>query len=199
MPIGMQTLFAGDHFWKMPKDLQMEVGPTIPIPLPLKYREDTERYRLHVKLKASQDGGYTLDGYVAGVPFPNPERDPMLVPYKIFYYAYYRYTPRLQRAYTCNYALDSYGNFTLTETVDAVYSQLAHLSDVGFPQTVPNAGDYFLVKYLQLPLNRVNIRPRWTSLTSTSRSLTTYMVICPRHGDNCGFRIRRVALPSGGH
>jgi hypothetical protein len=33
--------------------------------------------------------------------------------------------------------------------VDAVYSQLAHLSDVGFPQTVPNAGDYFLVKYLQ--------------------------------------------------
>jgi hypothetical protein len=35
MPIGMQTLFAGDHFWKMPKDLQMEVGPTIPIPLPL--------------------------------------------------------------------------------------------------------------------------------------------------------------------
>jgi hypothetical protein len=107
MPIGMQTLFAGDHFWKMPKDLQMEVGSTIPIPLPLKYREDTERYRLHVKLKAFQDGGYTPDGYVAGVLFPNPERDPMLVPYKIFYDAYYRYTPRLQRAYTCNYALDS--------------------------------------------------------------------------------------------
>jgi hypothetical protein len=59
----------------MPKDLQMEVGPTIPIPLPLKYREDIERYRLHVKLKAFQDGGYTPDGYVAGVPFPNPERD----------------------------------------------------------------------------------------------------------------------------
>ena len=148
MRIGMQTLFAGDHFW-MPKDLQMEVGSTIPIPLPLKYREDTERYRLDVKLKAFQDGGYTPDGYVAGVPFPNPERDPMLVPYKILYDAYYRYTPRVQRAYTCNYALDSYGNFTLTETVDAVYSQLAHLSDVGFPQTVPNAGDYFLVKYLQ--------------------------------------------------
>jgi hypothetical protein len=35
MPIGMQTLFAGDRFWKMRKDLQMEVGPTIPIPLPL--------------------------------------------------------------------------------------------------------------------------------------------------------------------
>lgn len=59
MPIGMQTLFAGDHFWKMPKDSPMEVGPTIHIPLPLKYREDTERYRPHVKLKAFQDGGYT--------------------------------------------------------------------------------------------------------------------------------------------
>jgi hypothetical protein len=34
MPTGMQTLFAGDHFWTMRNDLQMEVGPTIPIPLP---------------------------------------------------------------------------------------------------------------------------------------------------------------------
>jgi hypothetical protein len=149
MPVGMQTLFAGDHFWTMPKDLKIEVGPTVPIPLPPKYREDTERYRSQVKLKASQDGGYIPDGYISGVPFLSPDKDPTLAPYKIFFDAYYRYTPRLQRAYTCNYAADSYGNVTLTETVDAVYSQLAHLSDVGFPQTVSSGGDYFSAKYLQ--------------------------------------------------
>src|SRR5262249_42968349 len=119
------------------------------IPLPPKYRGDTERYRSQVKLKPFQDGGYIPEGYVAGVPFPSPDKDPTLAPYRIFYDAYYRYTPRLQRAYTCNYAVDSYGNVTLTETVDAVYSQLAHLSDVGFPQTIPGGGDYFSVKYLQ--------------------------------------------------
>jgi len=30
-----------------------------------------------------------------------------------------------------------------------VYSQLAHLSDVGSPQTVPNGPNYFVVKYIQ--------------------------------------------------
>jgi hypothetical protein len=44
----------------------------------------------HVKLKAFQDGGYTPHEYVAGVPFPNPQRDPMLIPYKIFCDAYYQ-------------------------------------------------------------------------------------------------------------
>src|SRR6516164_9665034 len=74
MPVGMQALFAGDHFWTMPKDLQIEVGPTVPIPLPPKYRQDTERYRSQVKLKASPDGGYIPDGYISGVPFLSPDK-----------------------------------------------------------------------------------------------------------------------------
>jgi len=89
MPTGMQTLFAGDHFWTMPNDLQMEVGPTIPIPLPVKYREDTERYSSQAKLKVFQGGSYTPEGYIAGVPFPSPDKDPILAPYKLLYDAYY--------------------------------------------------------------------------------------------------------------
>jgi len=34
MPVGMQAIFAGDHFWRMPPDVQIEIGPTIPIALP---------------------------------------------------------------------------------------------------------------------------------------------------------------------
>ena len=43
MPPAMQALFAGQYFWKMPADVQMEVGPTISMPLPPAYLADTEK------------------------------------------------------------------------------------------------------------------------------------------------------------
>jgi Protein of unknown function (DUF1329) len=149
MPAGMQAIFAGDHFWHMPADVQVEIGPTVPIALPRRYIDDTARYSGRVKLTHLPDGGYVPDGYVAGIPFPQPEKDPAAAPYEIFYDTYYHYAPRLQRNFSCNYTLDSYGNFTQTETADAVYSQLMHLSDAGFPETVPDSGGYFLTKYYE--------------------------------------------------
>ena len=149
MPAGMQAIFAGDHFWHMPADVQVEIGPTVPIALPRRYIDDTARYSGRVKLTHLPDGGYVPDGYVAGIPFPQPEKDPAVAPYEIFYDTYYHYAPRLQRNFSCNYTLDSYGNFTQTETADAVYSQLMHLSDAGFPETVPDSGGYFLTKYYE--------------------------------------------------
>jgi len=149
MPAGMQAIFAGDHFWRMPPDVQIEVGPAIPIALPSRYLENTATYAKQVTLTHLPEGGYVPAGYVAGIPFPQPDKDPALAPYKIFYDAYYHYAPRLQRSFSCNYVADSYGNFTQSETADSIYSQLMHLSDAGFPQTVPDSGGYFLVKYYQ--------------------------------------------------
>src|ERR1700733_12167168 len=37
MPDGMVALFEGKHFWKMPADVKMEVGPSIVHPLPKTY------------------------------------------------------------------------------------------------------------------------------------------------------------------
>src|SRR5690349_5920598 len=34
MPDGMAAMFEGKYFWKMPPDVQMQVGPTTIIPLP---------------------------------------------------------------------------------------------------------------------------------------------------------------------
>ena len=149
MPTGMQAIFAGDHFWRMPPDVQIEIGPTIPIALPRRYLDDTASYAKQVTLTHAADGGYVPAGYVAGIPFPQPEKDPELAPYRIFYDAYYHYAPRVQRNFSCNYISDSYGNFTQSETADSIYSQLTHLSDAGFPQTVPDSGGYFLTKYYQ--------------------------------------------------
>ena len=95
------------------------------------------------------EGGYVPVGYMAGIPFPDPDKDPTLAPYKIFYDAYYHYEPRLQRSLACTYTSDPQGNFTQFETADSVYSQLAHLSDAGFPQTIPSAQGIFLAKYYQ--------------------------------------------------
>jgi len=149
MPPAMQALFAGQHFWKMPDDVQMEVGPTISMPLPPTYLAATEKNASRVTLKKLPDAGYIPEGYVAGIPFPNPLSQSALAPYAIFYDLYYHYNPRLQRSIFCSYTGDSYGNFTASGQEDVVYSQLTHLSDPTMPATVPTSGDFFFAKFIQ--------------------------------------------------
>jgi hypothetical protein len=149
MPPAMQALFAGQNFWKMPADVQMEVGPTIPMPLPPAFRADTEKNAGRATLKKLPDAGYIPMGYVAGIPFPNPLSQSALAPYAIFYDLYYHYNPRVQRSIFCNYSGDSYGNFTASGQVDVVYSQLTHLSDPTMPATVPTEDNFFFAKFIQ--------------------------------------------------
>jgi hypothetical protein len=44
MPDGMVALFQGTYFWKMPPDVEIDVGPTIIHPLPKGYLNATEKY-----------------------------------------------------------------------------------------------------------------------------------------------------------
>src|ERR1700722_502136 len=44
MPDGMIALFQRRDYWKMPDDLDMEVGPTVIHPLPKTYLDATEKY-----------------------------------------------------------------------------------------------------------------------------------------------------------
>ncbi len=150
MSQGLTALFEGSHFWKIPPDLAIEVGPTISIPLPRKYLDDTRKYSGQVQLSRLPTGGYIPKGYVAGLPFPAPlEGDSALIGQKIFWNSYYRYQPRVQGAPGYTYTLDRYGNMTQTSEVKTVFSQLAFLSDVGFPQTVPEAGPYYFARYTE--------------------------------------------------
>jgi Protein of unknown function (DUF1329) len=115
MPAGMQAIFAGDHFWRMPSNVQIEIGPTIPIALPRRYLDDTASYAKQATLTHMAEGGYVPTGHIAGIPFPQPDKDPPLAPYEIFYDAYYHYAPRVQRSFSCNYTSDSYRNFTQSD------------------------------------------------------------------------------------
>ncbi len=132
----------------MPKDLRVEVGPTVSIPLPQEYLDDTARYSSRVRLVRAATGGYVPTGYVAGLPFRRPlVGDPALSGQRIFWDCYYRYQPRVQGAPSFTYTLDTSGNMTQTSEVKNVLSRLAFLSDLDFPKTVADAGGYYFVKY----------------------------------------------------
>jgi len=148
MSDGLAALFEGKKFWRLPADLQIEVGPTTSIPLPRKYLQDTVRYSNRVTLTRTSSGGYVPKGYVAGLPFPHPlQGDPALRGQRIFWDAYYRYQPRVQSAPGYTYTLDRYGNMTQSSEVRAVYSQLAYLSEQEFPQTIPDGEPYYFARF----------------------------------------------------
>lgn len=148
MSEGMVELFEGEQFWRLPKDLRIEVGPTIPIPLPKRYLADTAAYSNRVKLVRTSSGGYVPIGYVAGLPFPRPlEGDPELRGQRIFWDAYYRYQPRVQSAPGFSYTLDRFGNMTQTSEVRAVDSQLDYLSELDYPHTIADGVPYYFARF----------------------------------------------------
>ncbi len=44
LPLGMQKLFEGGYFWKMPQDVELDVGPAIHNFLPKSWQLATEKY-----------------------------------------------------------------------------------------------------------------------------------------------------------
>lgn len=163
MTPGMIALWKGDNYWQMPKGAKIAVGPTIPIPLPKLYVENSEKYGKSIQLHPTPGapGGYYIQParnpdspqpgeYVAGLPFPHPlEGDPKFIGQRVYWDSFYRYAPRVERALNCTYTLDRFGNMTRTADTDLVYSELKHLSDPGFPRETPDTGPYFFTKYLE--------------------------------------------------
>jgi Protein of unknown function (DUF1329) len=131
MPAGMQALFAGTYFWKMPADFKMVIGPTSHYPLSEAYLENTRKYSGQVKIKELPNGEHTVTGYVAGQPFPNPA-DPMKG-YKILVNTWFRYVPHLYCGSDVRrYLKDRYGNVIGSRLV-IVSRRLSHISAKGQP------------------------------------------------------------------
>ena len=77
MPIGIQAMFSQSYPFRVGggPEFTIEVGPTVAVPMARKLKEDTEKYAGQAKLRKVDSGGYTVDGYTAGVPFPKPSGD----------------------------------------------------------------------------------------------------------------------------
>ncbi len=139
MPVGMQALFSGNYPWKMGSgpEYAMEVGPTIPIPLSRKYLADTDKYSGKVRLKKLPTGGYTIENYVAGVPFPNPTEPELGI--KLMYDVWFPYSPFVFEMLFVSTTVDAFGN-AASMTSDAVTWRLNHLSDEGKPVSAYTPG-----------------------------------------------------------
>ena len=71
MPLGMQKLFTGEYYWKMPADVEMDVGPAVYNTfLPKTWVEATEKYGPQTQVEVLPNGHYVLKNYHGGTPFP---------------------------------------------------------------------------------------------------------------------------------
>lgn len=138
MPDGLVALFEGKYFWKVPDDVEIEVGPMTQFKDPQKYIEDTEKYAGQATLREGEGGGIVIENYTAGLPFPDPQ-EPQLAA-KLFYNNYYRYvSPYLYFDWKV-YFVDRYHNET-TNAGYSVYTRMNHLSEPGMPHKMPGVTD----------------------------------------------------------
>ncbi len=73
MSDGMVALFEGKYAFKMPNDVEIDVGAPIHVVRPSTFREATEKYSGQVRVVHLPNGHNDVANYVAGEPFPNPE------------------------------------------------------------------------------------------------------------------------------
>jgi Protein of unknown function (DUF1329) len=135
MPLGMIKMFQGVYGWKMPPDIQINVGPShLGNDLPATWVTATEKYGPQTSFKILPNGHYVLENYHGGVPFPNPEEPHK--GWKILCNIYFGFVPTLYVNGTTNHAtvwaVDRYHDVT-SSTLELVYRWSAYITDPGFP------------------------------------------------------------------
>ncbi|HUY19458.1 MAG TPA: DUF1329 domain-containing protein [Candidatus Binataceae bacterium] len=144
---GMQAFLSGKLHWKLPADFQIVIGPTHDYSAAREYYSDTLKYSKGVRVVNRSDGGHTLDGYVAGLPFPNPTAP--LKGWKLLVDMWYSYIPHLECGYDTFYLVDRFGNLA-PETALQIYRKLGHASDYGIPPIDPNHPGLYYTEYLEI-------------------------------------------------
>jgi len=152
MPIWLQMAFSGKmhfHVADTP-DYVIEVAPTGNYQMPKPMIQDTEKYAGQTQLVPDKTtGGWTWQGYKAGLPFPNPTDPNRAV--KIMYNTWAGfYQPFLIHEFSHNWETDSYGNVTAEDTDDSFY-RLMGLSDPPYPMDLPDAdAKIFVNRFMEL-------------------------------------------------
>jgi hypothetical protein len=136
MPLGMVKLFQGVYGWKMPADVEMDVGPTHEGGnLPKGWVEATEKYGSQTGVEILPNGHYVVKNYHGGTPFPNPQ-DPNKG-WKVMANVFFNYVPAMYVHTPDNYgtvwSVDQHGNIA-PSSIDVVYRLSDYITDQGFPQ-----------------------------------------------------------------
>ncbi|MGH7905905.1 MAG: DUF1329 domain-containing protein [Candidatus Binataceae bacterium] len=148
MPYGMQVLWSGKYFWKLPPGARIMVGPFHSYPLPEIYLKNTEKYAHLVKIVNLPDGGHSISGYVAGIPFPTPSGP--LKGWELLVDDWYAYIPHIACGnHNTFYIRDRFGN-TSSETVREVYRHFNHVSDPGAPIMDPKMPGIYETQFAEV-------------------------------------------------
>jgi hypothetical protein len=181
MMIWMQVAFSGKthfHIADTP-EYTVEVQATGDYAIPKAARDDTEKYAGQTKLVPyPPTGGFTWEGYKAGIPFPNPQEPNKAA--KIMYNIWAgSYTPFLLHEYSKNWETDSFGNVTPVETDDSFY-KLMGLSDPPYPQDMPDAdGSMFANRFMQLTPEQARYTTALELISKDPSKLTEEYVFLP--------------------
>jgi hypothetical protein len=148
MPMSFVAAYSGRYAFKIGDDRRytINVGPAAPLAMFRQLRENTEKYASRSRLSRTASGGYTINGYVAGVPFPKPSGP--LMAYQLLYNVWTYYLPSISHSDGSYVAVDRYRN-RFYEQIDVDQWRLSHSSDEGFP-TNPPYGAGFLQSTRQL-------------------------------------------------
>ena len=139
MPEGLAKMFAGEFYWKLPANVEIDIGPTVNIPEPPNYVEATEKYGKQTQVVHLPNGHMDVLNYVGGEPFPNPQEPDK--GYKILVNLWYSYRPHLNvtdfshPVRSC--IVDRFSNMSC-QSIDIVYRQQGYNTD---PGVLPNESD----------------------------------------------------------
>ena len=148
MPPGMQQMFAGSLYWKVPPDARMTIDPPRPTPVSKYYLQATEQFGNQTRVVHTPNGHNALANYIAGLPFLNPQEPDK--GYKFLADNWFAYIPSLYVNTPENAAKfcveDRYSNINCT-LLDFVYRQEGYETDPGVPRDLPEAPKVFYTEY----------------------------------------------------
>jgi hypothetical protein len=151
MPFGMVDLFEGSHFWKMPRDIEIDVGPTIPYSLPEGYEEATRKYSDGVRVVHLSNGHNDIENYRGGVPFPNPQEPDK--GYKFLADLWFAYIPHMVAGTarnplsTCS---QTSSGFVSCTRFSYIFRQLAYNTDSGAPTVETNGRNAWYSEWMSV-------------------------------------------------
>jgi Protein of unknown function (DUF1329) len=149
MPLGMTELFKGDQFWKVPADVEIVVGPTIPEKLPVGYTEATAKYSHNVRVVHLGDGHNDIRNYAGGEPFPNPQEPDK--GYKLLADLWFAYVPHFLAGTSHNpltICSETSYRFLSCERLSYVYRQIAYNTDGEVSPEEAKGSDYWYTEWL---------------------------------------------------
>jgi hypothetical protein len=151
MPFGMSELFEGRHFWRMPPDIEIVIGPTIPEKMPAGYSEATERYSSNVKIVHLPDGHNDIRNYAGGEPFPHPKEPDK--GYKLLADLWFSYVPHLLAGTLENplsICSETARGYVSCERMSYVYRHTAYNTDGGASPEELKGTDYWYTEWLSV-------------------------------------------------